>query len=389
MLAWFVCRFAPRLRPLLGVPTPELPEPAEQDDLRERAAAVLAALDGLVLRPEGELDPFRLIFGMGCEDLAGREADQDPTLAGGGRTWAPFGAFQPVEIPVGDGLSLPGRHSVGPPGAPVVIVVHGLFDSHASAYVVPYAEALRRMGFHVVALDMRDHGRLRGKGRVTTLGLHEGRDLLEAARVLGDAEGVSVGILGLSFGGVCAVRAAHEASKAGRPELLRGGVLTIGAPLDMQELVGAFDDPSRLPRPSSLTARLVRRGVLSTLRRHLALRVPPGTSVSRAGHDAESYVREVVLPACPDAPPLVGSFLGLVRCTQKSVLGTLGVPTAIVHSTNDPLVPVLHARRARDAAGDNPCVRVLELPEGGHVALQHVDPAYTQELLATFFGGLV
>lgn len=388
MLDWFACRFAPRLRPLLGAPTPELPEPSGADDLPQRAAEVFAALDALRLEPDGVLDPFRLIFGMGCEDLAGREADQDPALAGAPRAYAAYEAFQPVEIPVGDGLALTGRRSVGAPGLPVVMVIHGLFDSHASAYVVPYAEALRRMGFHVVVLDLRDHGRLRGRGPVTTLGLREGRDLLAAARVLSEAEGVSVGILGLSFGGHCAVRAAHEATRAGTPEVLRGGVLAMGAPLDMQELISAFDDPSRLPHPPGLAARLIQRGVLATLRRHLALRVPAGMSVRLAAQDAESYVREVVLKACPEAPALVGGFLADVRCTQPRVLGALAVPTVIVHSTNDPLVSVTHAQRARKAAGGNPLVKVMELPEGGHVALQHVDPVYTQGLLAAFFGGL-
>ncbi len=270
----------------------------------------------------------------------------------------------------------------------MVIVVHGLYDSHTSRYVVEYAEVLRRWGFHVFALDMRDHGRLRGSPPPPSLGLHEGRDLFAAAGTLGAAEGVSVGILGLSYGGQCAVRAAHEATLAGRPEVLRGGVLTISAPLNIHEAVLALDDKSRLPHARTFLSRMVMRELYRVFDRHLKIRIREHGALGHPCDDYEGYIRDFVLPAYPQAPGLVGSFLGLARCTQASVLGKVAVPLALLHSADDLLVPVRHVRQAAEAAAGNPMVLTRELPAGGHVGCGASDAAGTMRMLAAFFGRL-
>ena len=95
-----------------------------------------------------------------------------------------------------------------------------------------------------------------------------------------------------------------------------------------------------------------------------------------------------MLPACPDAPNLVGAFLGGLRCTQPSVLGRIAVPVALVHASDDMLVPVAHLRSARKAAEANPHVATRELPAGGHAAFGVMDPAGTLGLLAAWFGTL-
>jgi predicted alpha/beta-fold hydrolase len=325
---------------------------------------------------------------MGCAELVTREADQHPDTAGRTPNYDAFGAFQDVEVPGVDGVVLKGKHSVGAPGAPVVIVVHGLYDSHTSRYVVAHAESLRRWGFHVVVLDMRDHGRLRGTPPPPSMGLHEGRDLFAAATALHEAEGVSVGILGLSYGGQCAVRAAHEATLAGRPEVLRGGVLTISAPLNVHEAVLALDDHDRLPRAEGLIDRLVMRSLYKAFDRHLHLRIAELGRSDRIVNDYEGYVRAHVLPAYPKDPPMVGSFLGAARSTQASVLGRVAVPIAVLHAADDMLVPIRHLHEAREAAGDNPMVHTRELPRGGHVGLGATDADGALGLLAAFFGTL-
>ena len=386
MLDWLACRFAPRLLDLAAVPTPELPEPSGSNDLAERTLEAFAALDASPFQGSGVTDPYRLLMGMGCSDLITREADQNHDTAGRTPNYRRAPAFQPVEIPIEGGPVLTGQRSTGAPGAPVIFVVHGLFDSHVSGYVVEYAESLRRFGFHVLALDLRDHGQLLGGAHRPSLGVAEGRDLFAAARALSRAEGVSVGLLGLSYGGQCVVRAAHEATLAGEPEVLRGGVMSVCAPLNMQRALGDFDDPSQLPRPHGLMNRAIFRELMRVMDRHLRLRPP---SVRLPKHRAfEAYIREVLIPAYPEMPPLVGAFQGVARSTQASVLGAVQVPVAVLHPTDDPLVPVSHAHDARVAAGDNPYVHVRELPHGGHVGLGAVDGPGTLGLLASFFGTL-
>ena len=69
-------------------------------------------------------------------------------------------------------------------------------------------------------------------------------------------------------------------------------------------------------------------------------------------------------------------------------MGLIRVPTAILHPTDDPLVPVTHARCAQEAAAGNPFVHVRELPVGGHVGLAGADGPGTLALLASFLGPL-
>ena len=230
MLSALACLFAANPPGPTALPTPPLPDPLLLGELTERAVQAHREVAELPLENETGLDGTQLLLAMGCRDLALREANQDPDLAGRPRTWEGL-PFAPVSVPGTDGVQLTGRRSTGAPGAPLVVVVHGLLDSHGSSYVVELSESLRRMGFHVVALDVRDHGGLRGHGPTTSLGPAEGRDLLAAVRALTRGEEVSVGLLGLSFGGVCALHAAHEATRLGEASRLRGGVLSMGSPL--------------------------------------------------------------------------------------------------------------------------------------------------------------
>lgn len=395
MLAWLACRLAPRLPDLLELPPSAPPDPLDSPGLLDRTRAAFDAARSSPFEPLGPHDPYSVLFGMGCRDLVAREADQNPDTAGRSPRFDALGPWAPVRIPVAAGPALTGHHSVGAPGAPVVIVVHGLFDSHTSAYVVDWAEALRRWGFHVFALDLRDHGQLLGGEHVATLGLREGRDLFEAARILGRAEGVSVGLLGLSYGAHCAVRAAHEATLAGAPEVLAGGVVSVCGPLDVREAIRALDDAGRLPRGPSFWNRRCLGFLVSMVQRQMRARMRQRGVRARRGEHFARFVREIVLPSFGDDEPgasaqaaptdaQVDEFLGTARSAQPEVLGALRVPTLLVHSTDDPFVPVAHLHAALAAAGENPWVCGREIATGGHVGLAHVDPPGALALVGGF-----
>ncbi len=298
MLSWLACQLAPPIPDLRDAVPPELPDPSPHDELRERAREVLAELATVPFGDRADANPYKVLLAMACRELVTREADQHPDTAGRTPNYAGM-PFEPLEIPAGDGVRLTGHHSIGAPGCPVLVVVHGLFDSHTSVYVVELAETIRRWGFHVVTLDLRDHGRLRGRPPQASLGRAEGADLFAAARTLSRAEGVSVGILGLSYGGHCAVRAAYEASVAGEAQVLRGGVMAVGAPLDIHEAVLAFDDRSRLPEPPTFWDRRIANGTFRQMVRHLRLRSAEKGHTPAAGSEYESFIRDVVIPAVP------------------------------------------------------------------------------------------
>ena len=136
---------------------------------------------------------------------------------------------------------------------------------------------------------------------------------------------------------------------------------------------------------SGLGARIIQRGARQVLVRHLGLRAPAGAPAA-ARRSVAGFVEAVVAPAYAEGD--LPGYLERARLTRPDVLGDLEVPALIVHSEDDPLVPGVHAERAREAAGDNPHVGVLELPFGGHIGLPYAAPGGTQALLATWFGRL-
>ncbi|MED5330430.1 MAG: alpha/beta hydrolase [Planctomycetota bacterium] len=382
-------RLARPLPRLLDVEGEELVEPSSKPTMEERARLAAEAFEAVPFEPGNEDSPFDLLLSFAARSQISREADQNPDLAGRNPIYEKhFPAFEPVEIPVDDDLSLTGHRSTGAPGAPVIIVVHGMFDSHTTWYVAEYAELLRRWGFHVVALDMRDHGQLLDKSR-TSLGLAEGKDLFQAARVLAQAEGVSVGILGFSFGGACAVRAAYEASQEDEAEILKGGVFSMSAPLNIHEAVAALDDPDQhLPRGNSLKDRLVMRGLNRTFQRHLKLRAKRAGPLDSPIDDFESFIRAVILPSYPNEPGLVGAFLGKARANQEEIMGAIQCPTALLHSVDDPVVLATHMLSAQKAAGENSWVTSRLLPRGGHLGAAYLDPKSILAMLNAWFGTL-
>ena len=98
------------------------------------------------------------------------------------------------------------------PGRPLIVVVHGIFDSGAQEYVQRTAAVLYGRGYSVLLPDMRDHGdTLRASPQLaTTLGTLEGPDLLALVGSVRRACGARVGragLLGISAGGLDAIRA--------------------------------------------------------------------------------------------------------------------------------------------------------------------------------------
>ena len=104
--------------------------------------------------------------------------------------------FVEVEVPVGDGAMLYAR--LGAPDKQMgnadaaetadsfVILTHGLFGSLDGYDIQNHAQALRRMGHHVLALEMRGHGETncRHPEYAITFGIMETGDLISADRWL-------------------------------------------------------------------------------------------------------------------------------------------------------------------------------------------------------------
>jgi len=96
--------------------------------------------------------------------------------------------------------------------APSIIVVHGFGTCVRDPVVLAPAGMLHRLGYGVLLLDLRDHGRSTVEDGRTAGGTEEYRDVLGAVDwlVAQGAESRRIGILGTSMGAAAAIMAAGQ-----------------------------------------------------------------------------------------------------------------------------------------------------------------------------------
>jgi predicted alpha/beta-fold hydrolase len=136
---------------------------------------------------------------------------------------------------------------------PLIVIVHGLFDSGAQDYVQRMAAALYKLGNSVLVPDMRDHGdTLRAAPAIaTTLGVLEGPDLLalvHATRQVCDSRVGSAGIVGVSGGALDAIRA-FTLDESGS---LDAGVIAISPLLDVPSAIHDLSNTGACPLTSAI-----------------------------------------------------------------------------------------------------------------------------------------
>lgn len=107
-----------------------------------------------------------------------------------------------------DGTPLAAAYWTAPPGAPGVVVVHGL-DSRKENHA-DFAEVCNGAGLAALTLDLRGHGASAG-----TLDAGAVDDVIVAAAALADRGHARIGLRGSSLGGMLALAAAPRAPGVG------------------------------------------------------------------------------------------------------------------------------------------------------------------------------
>jgi predicted alpha/beta-fold hydrolase len=252
---------------------------------------------------------------------------------------------------------------------PALIVVHGLFSTRRFDYVRDIAvRAYYEWGFSVAAVDLRSFG-LTGLANEapSSGGWKEGEDLIRIAEQLRDLGATSVGALGISLGGSSVLAASHPQGA----ETLAGGILAISPPAD----VGAA------------TTRLSRRVPLS----HPAYALNYGFRamlVSRVrGSRWPEDLRRLDEALDQVSAAYYGTDIEEIRARSSAANHIAGarVPVLVLHPVDDRIIPVRHAELLRDAAAENPFVRVWVLPGGGHGAIDVVDRRWAFTVYRRFF----
>jgi len=243
-----------------------------------------------------------------------------------GRTPAELGVpFADQRIPTRRGRSL---HAWWMPAegrpAPLLVLVHGW--GRNVERMLPHVALLRPLGFHLLAIDARNHGLSDGDGHASMLKFSEDiRAAIDAAAARPEVDGQRIGVLGLSVGGSGAI---HAAAHDGR---IRAVVTA-----------GAFADPRDA---------MVTMGRWSWLAR----------------------------PALPLAFKVMEWRIGarLAEIAPEAVIARSPARFLIVHGEDDAVVPVAHGRRLAVAAGGR--AELWSMPGRGHSDV-HLEPGFADRL---------
>ena len=266
---------------------------------------------------------------------------------------------------------------VAPPpegSSPIVLVVHGVFDSKHTRYVQVTGELLRREGFGVVIPDMRWHGCLLDRKWLPTLGVQEGPDLVAWGRWLArEYPGHPIGLLGFSMGGTSVLHAMGDGDAA---EVFRAGAMAVCPAAALPRVLQHLD--AKLFSLDSGMTVVFRRGFRSYLR----ARTKPFGRPPEGDTRFASFL-EWLVQARPEIGPTVPEFLA--RADPAPSVVRSGRPLLILVTANDPVIPVSANDDLVRAVALNPRTFLIETPFGGHIGQPGTMPNWFASVVTTFF----
>lgn len=346
--------------------------------------------------PAALTSPLRNARGLYYTSVA---AAGDATDGAGAAEPAPWGGFRSVWVPAAEGLRLFGRLGCQETDADAILIAVGLFGDLDGHRYRDLSRALRARGHHVLALEMRGHGRTGAAhpGAPLTFGVLEAVDLLSAAAwVRGACPTRRVGLIGFSWGALDAVLAAwldgdpgtsdprdpigRRLPAPGARPAFDAGVLALSPVLDLVDLGERYErraaflsDPARYLIQKTIARYLERRGgpqdhrVWPLVRFELA-RSAFGLEYGDAARTLRRSLRHLRLTGAEGA----------------AKLERVRVPLLIVHAADDPVAPA-HPLGELAARVRNENVSTLLLPGSGHIGLAAQAPGYYEALIARFF----
>lgn len=256
------------------------------------------------------------------------------TIAGGmlRGTRRPYRAVRNrVQLPDGDALVLhDDRPDDWQPTSPTAILLHGLTGSFRSSYMVQAAGRLNDAGVRTFRMDMRACGAGEGLSRMP---YHAGisQDLrIALERVAEICPASPINLVGFSVGGNVALKLAGESADHLPPQLSR--LVAVNPPIDLGVCVEGF---------SKGAARIYDRHIATAHYRHL---LRSASLVEHAPHVANGFrprgQREFDswYTAAMWGFESVDDFYA--ETSSSRVISNIRVPTLLIASHDDPLVPI-------------------------------------------------
>jgi predicted alpha/beta-fold hydrolase len=246
--------------------------------------------------------------------------------------------------------------SVGSTPRPVLVVMHGLTGSADADNVMATAAKGYDLGFEVVRVDLRNTQ----ADDAPSLGVgHAGRseDLRATLRHVAETEpGAPVAVIGFSMGGNITLKAMGE--YGGQPPEILQAVATISVPIDLDDACTAIDERRENWIYRTYFLRRLARRYLNARQQRPDLFHPIDVDSIRGIRDWDNAV----------VAPLGGYENAedyYARNSALNVLGSIRVPTLVVHAQDDPFIPF--EPFGTPAVRDNDCIRLLAPRQGGHV----------------------
>lgn len=275
--------------------------------------------------------------------------------------WGPFFRRDPValrreraETDDGDFVDLDWLPD-GRPGAPLVLVLHGLEGSSRSHYARGLLAGARARGWRGVLLNFRScSGEMNRRPRFYHSGDTGDLDAV-LRRLLARERDLRVGVVGVSIGGNVLLKWLGEQGPIAPPAVV-GGV-AISVPFDLAACAGLLDRGFAKHVYTANFMRTLRRKVVEKARAH------PGfvdVAAARRARTFAAYDAAVTAPlfGFADARDYWR------RASSRAYLAAIARPTLLVNALDDPFIPPDSLPKPQELS---PHVRLVVTARGGHV----------------------
>ena len=276
-----------------------------------------------------------------------------------------------VPLPDGDQIVLhedgPERHALhnghSHNAGKIVLLVHGLGGSHRSGYLQRCMHKLTPRGIRVYRMDLRGCGAGIPLARFP---VHAGRSEDVGAAIdfiLGRHADARLCVVGFSMGANMLLKLLGERGEQASPQIV--GAMAVAPPIDLIECSRAFRRGLGWLYDRAFIAGLLKS---EGVRR---LRVEGGHHLPAAARPRRLYDFDATFTA-----PVAGFASAdeyYERASAGPLLSRIGVPTLIVASADDPIVPIGPFEQAAYGAH----TKLAILPSGGHLGFigrSRVDP---------------
>jgi predicted alpha/beta-fold hydrolase len=259
---------------------------------------------------------------------------------------------------------------------PTFVIWHGMEGSTASAYMLSTAAKMFRAGFNVVRVNYRNCG---GTEHLSPTLYHGGLtdDLRAVIDELISRDRLSrLFIAGFSLGGNMVLKLAGEYGTDPPPELQ--AVCAVSPSIDLRASTSLIARPHNWIYQQDFLRRLKNRIKVKE-------RLFPDdydSSLLRGVRSVEQFDNRYVAPhfGFADANDYYA------KASSLPLIGSIRVPTLIIHAKDDPFIPFEPMRDPSIAA--NPYVLLLATERGGHVAFvsaNREDRFWAESRLVEFF----